>query len=75
VLWLSEPDYSQHYHGPVGRTLAAIRNCDQRLAAVLNELDRRGNPVRERMCSSFRIMAFPALAIRTMWPRRITPPA
>jgi len=43
VLWLSEPDYSQHYHGPgSAEALAAIRNCDQRLAAVLNELDRRG---------------------------------
>jgi arylsulfatase A-like enzyme len=43
VLWLSEPDFSQHYHGPgSSEALAAIRNCDQRLAAVLNELDRRG---------------------------------
>lgn len=43
VLWLSEPDYSQHQHGP-GSTeaLAAIRNCDDRLATVLSELDRRG---------------------------------
>ncbi len=43
VLWLSEPDLSQHKHGP-GSTeaLAAIRNCDDRLATVLQELDRRG---------------------------------
>ena len=43
VLWLSEPDYSQHHHGPgSNEALSAIRNCDQRLAAVLGELDRRG---------------------------------
>lgn len=43
VLWLSEPDYSQHHHGPGSpEALAAIRNCDQRLATVLGELDRRG---------------------------------
>jgi arylsulfatase A-like enzyme len=43
VLWLSEPDYSQHRHGPGSpEALAAIRNCDQRLATVLRELDRRG---------------------------------
>jgi arylsulfatase A-like enzyme len=43
VLWLSEPDLSQHEHGPGSSVaLAAIRNCDERLATVLNELDRRG---------------------------------
>ena len=43
VLWLSEPDNSQHRHGPGSpEALAAIRNCDQRLASVLAELDRRG---------------------------------
>ena len=43
VLWLSEPDYSQHEYGPGSpQALAAIRNCDQRLATVLAELDRRG---------------------------------
>jgi arylsulfatase A-like enzyme len=43
VLWLSEPDWSQHHHGPGSpEALAAIRNCDERLAAVLRELDRRG---------------------------------
>jgi arylsulfatase A-like enzyme len=43
VLWLSEPDYSQHRHGPgSSEALASIRSCDQRLATVLTELDRRG---------------------------------
>lgn len=43
VLWLSEPDYSQHHYGPgSSEALAAIRSCDQRLAAVLQELERRG---------------------------------
>ena len=43
VLWLSEPDYSQHAHGPGSpEALAGIRNCDDRLATVLHELDRRG---------------------------------
>lgn len=43
VLWLSEPDFSQHRHGPGStQALEAIRSCDQRLAAVLAELDRRG---------------------------------
>lgn len=43
VLWLSEPDASQHQHGPGSpEALAAIRNCDYRLATVLHALDRRG---------------------------------
>jgi len=43
VLWLSEPDFSQHHNGPGSpAALAAIRSSDQRLATVLNELDRRG---------------------------------
>ena len=43
VLWLSEPDFSQHKHGPGSQqALEAIRSCDQRLATVLAELDRRG---------------------------------
>jgi len=43
LLWLSEPDYSQHHHGPGSpQALEAIRNCDRRLAAVLYELGRRG---------------------------------
>ncbi len=36
VLWLSEPDASQHLHGPGSpEALTAIRNCDDRLATVL----------------------------------------
>ena len=43
VLWLSEPDASQHKYGPGSpEALAAIRNCDDRLAMVLAALDRRG---------------------------------
>ena len=43
VLWLSEPDFSQHLHGPGSpEALAAIRSCDERLATVLQELERRG---------------------------------
>lgn len=43
VLWLSEPDYSQHNRG-VGtmNALAAIRSSDDRLATLLRELERRG---------------------------------
>ncbi|TAL06169.1 MAG: alkaline phosphatase family protein [Verrucomicrobia bacterium] len=42
VLWLSEPDHSQHQRG-VGSTnaLAALRSSDNRLATVLQELERR----------------------------------
>jgi arylsulfatase A-like enzyme len=43
VLWLSEPDASQHQHGPGSpEALAAIRSCDCRLATVLRALDQRG---------------------------------
>ena len=43
VLWLSEPDYSQHQRGPGSpEALAAIRNCDARLATVLQALEKRG---------------------------------
>jgi arylsulfatase A-like enzyme len=43
VLWLSEPDASQHKHGPGSpEALAAIRNCDDRLGTVLRALDHRG---------------------------------
>lgn len=43
LLWLSEPDASQHQHGPGSpQALAAIRSCDARLATVLGALDRRG---------------------------------
>lgn len=43
VLWLSEPDFSQHHHGPGSpQALAGIRSCDERLGTVLTELERRG---------------------------------
>jgi arylsulfatase A-like enzyme len=43
LLWLSEPDFSQHAAGPGSRkALAAIRSSDRKLAAVLAELKRRG---------------------------------
>ena len=42
LLWLSEPDVSQHATGPGSpRALAAIEGSDQQLAAVLAELDKR----------------------------------
>jgi arylsulfatase A-like enzyme len=43
VLWLSEPDYSQHRHG-VGsqQAIEAIRQCDRRLGLVLSQLELRG---------------------------------
>lgn len=40
LLWLNEPDYSQHYTGPGSdKVLAGIRNADQNLARVLKRLD------------------------------------
>ena len=43
LLWLSEPDFSQHAAGPGSlKALAAVESSDQNLAAVLKELDRRG---------------------------------
>jgi predicted AlkP superfamily pyrophosphatase or phosphodiesterase len=43
VLWLSEPDNSQHKRGPGSpEALAAIRNCDDRLATLLQALEKRG---------------------------------
>ena len=43
VLWLSEPDASQHATGPGSQTsLAAIRSSDSNLRRVLDVLDRRG---------------------------------
>ncbi|HLP76089.1 MAG TPA: alkaline phosphatase family protein, partial [Candidatus Paceibacterota bacterium] len=43
LLWLSEPDFSQHAKGPGSpKALAALANCDRKLAAVLRELERRG---------------------------------
>jgi len=39
VLWLAEPDWSQHATGPGSETsLAAIRSCDDKLALVLKAL-------------------------------------
>jgi arylsulfatase A-like enzyme len=47
LLWLSEPDSSQHAAGPGSpKALAALESSDRRLAEVLAELDRRG--LRER---------------------------
>jgi arylsulfatase A-like enzyme len=43
LLWLSEPDASQHSDGPGSpKGLAAIASADRSLAAVLAEIDRRG---------------------------------
>ncbi|PYK97524.1 MAG: hypothetical protein DME19_15980 [Verrucomicrobia bacterium] len=43
LLWLSEPDFSQHDFGPGSETAqAALRSSDGNLARVLGELDRRG---------------------------------
>jgi arylsulfatase A-like enzyme len=42
LLWLSEPDHTQHRTGPGSEAaLAAIRNSDQQLARVLAALDER----------------------------------
>ena len=43
LLWLSEPDFSQHETGVGSRTsLSALESSDRNLARVLDELDRRG---------------------------------
>jgi predicted AlkP superfamily pyrophosphatase or phosphodiesterase len=43
VLWLSEPDYSQHKTGPGSPiSLDAIRSSDENLGRVLTALDQRG---------------------------------
>ena len=43
LLWLSEPDFSQHATGPgSAQSLEAIRSSDDNLGRVLAELDRRG---------------------------------
>lgn len=43
LLWLAEPDFSQHATGPGSlQSLAAIRSSDDDLGLVLTELDRRG---------------------------------
>ena len=43
LLWLSEPDYSQHASGPGSPpALAGIASSDRHLGEVLADLDRRG---------------------------------
>jgi arylsulfatase A-like enzyme len=43
LLWLNEPDLSQHQTGPGStRSLAAIRNADYNLARVLRALEAKG---------------------------------
>ncbi len=43
LLWMNQPDYSQHYVGPGSpEVLAAIRNADQNLSRVLKNLANRG---------------------------------
>lgn len=42
VLWLSEPDFSQHEHGPGSPTaLAALRSSDDNLGRLCRELEKR----------------------------------
>lgn len=42
ILWLSEPDFSQHDTGPGSETsLAALRSSDEKLTRVLRELERQ----------------------------------
>lgn len=42
LLWLSEPDFSQHASGPGSeKALAALESSDRQLAAVLSELEHR----------------------------------
>ena len=42
LLWLSEPDFSQHPTAPGSpKSLAALKSSDRKLAQVLAELDRR----------------------------------
>ena len=43
LLWLSEPDFSQHATGPgSAQSLAAIRSSDENLGRVISEIGRRG---------------------------------
>jgi arylsulfatase A-like enzyme len=43
LLWLSEPDHSQHADGPgSAKALAALESSDRQLATVLAQLERRG---------------------------------
>jgi arylsulfatase A-like enzyme len=42
ILWLSEPDYSQHGSGPGSKTaLAALKSSDDRLATALAALEQK----------------------------------
>ena len=43
VLWLSDPDFTQHKFGPSSpQALRALASCDANLAAVLSTLETRG---------------------------------
>jgi arylsulfatase A-like enzyme len=43
LLWLAEPDFSQHATGPgSAQSLEGVRSSDENLGRVLAELDRRG---------------------------------
>ena len=43
LLWLSEPDFSEHATGPGSKqALAAIRSSDANLGRVIDDLERRG---------------------------------
>ncbi|MEY2428349.1 MAG: hypothetical protein QOJ40_1234, partial [Verrucomicrobiota bacterium] len=43
LLWLNQPDYSQHENGPGSpQALAGIRNADENLARVLRALEAKG---------------------------------
>ncbi|MEP6956321.1 MAG: alkaline phosphatase family protein [Chthoniobacterales bacterium] len=43
VLWMSDPDRSEHEHGPGSRqALAAIKSADDNLALVLHALEEKG---------------------------------
>jgi arylsulfatase A-like enzyme len=43
LLWMNEPDYSQHFTGTGSKeVLAGIRNADENLARVLKALDEKG---------------------------------
>src|SRR5205823_6200047 len=43
LLWLGDPDLTQHQTAPGAQpALAAIKSCDENLAAVLSALDRQG---------------------------------
>ncbi len=43
ILWLSEPDFSQHATGPGSeQSLRAVKSSDDNLGRVLSEIDRRG---------------------------------